>query len=114
MWGNLEGIFIPVFVILMLVAPIVSFGWQFRRIRGGLTSRLKGITTYAGWSAVPVLAYVGLFFALLGAEELLDASLIGEGYARSLLILGGGGLAWVALGTVIFSIVVLFTSSKAI
>ena len=78
--------------------------WQFRRIRGGLTSRLKGITIYAGWSALPVLAYVGLFFALSGAEELLDASLIGE----------GGGLAWVALGTVIFSIVVLFVPSKAI
>jgi hypothetical protein len=57
---------------------------------------------------------VGLFFALLGAEELLDVSLISEGYARSLVILGGGGLAWIALGTVIFSIVVLFVQSKAI
>jgi len=75
----MEEIFVPVFVILMLVAPIVSFVWQFRRIRRGLTSRLKGITIYAGWSAVPVLAYVGLFFALLGAEELLGAPLIGEG-----------------------------------
>ena len=102
----------PVFLILMLVAPIVSFVWQLRRIRRGLTSRLKGITIYAGWSAVPVLAYVGLFFALVGAEEVFDASLIGEGYARSLMILGGGGLAWVALGTVIFSIVVLFVQSK--
>ena len=102
----------PVILILMLVAPIVSFVWQLRRIRRGLTSRLKGITIYAGWSAVPALAYVGLFFALVGAEELFDASLIGEGYARSLMILGGGGLAWVALGTVIFSIVVLSVRSK--
>ncbi len=61
-----------------------------------------------------VLAYVGLFFALLGAEELLDVSLIGEGYARSLVILGGGGLALVALGTVVLSIVVLFVRGKAI
>ena len=104
----------PVFLILMLVTPIVSFVWQLRRIRRGLTSRLKGIAIYAGWSAVPVLAYVGLFFALVGAEELLDASLIGEGYARSLVILGGGGLAWVALGTIIFSIVVLFVQGKEI
>ena len=39
----------------------------------------SSINFYAGWSAVPVLAYVGLFFALLGAEELLGAPLIGEG-----------------------------------
>ena len=105
---------VPVFVILMLVAPILSFVWQFRRIRRGLTSRLKGITIYAGWSAVPVLAYVGFFFALVGVEELGDASLISEGYARSLVLLGGGGLALVALGTVIFSIAVLFVQSKAV
>lgn len=110
----MEEIFVPVFLILMLVTPIVSFVWQLRRIRRGLTSRLKGIAVYAGWSAVPVLAYAGLFFALVGAEELLDASLIGEGYARSLVILGGGGVAWAALGTVIFSIVVLFVQSKEI
>ena len=110
----MEEIFVPAFLILMLVAPIVSFVWQLCRIRRGLTSRLKGIAIYAGWSAVPVLAYVVLFFALVGAEELLDASLIGEGYARSLVILGGGGLAWVALGTGIFSIVVLFVQSKEI
>ena len=107
----MEAIVVPVFVILMLVAPMASFVWQFRRLRRGLTSRLKGIVVYAGWSTVPVLAFIGLFFALLGVEELLDASLIGEGYARSLLILGGGGLAWVALGTVVFSIVVLCTVS---
>ncbi len=110
----MEETFVPVFLILMLVTPIVSFVWQLRRIRRGLTSRLKGIAIYAGWSAVPVLAYVGLFFALVGAEKILDASLIGEGYARSLVLLGGGGLAWVALGTVIFSIVVLFVQSKEI
>jgi hypothetical protein len=110
----MEEMFVPVFLILMLVTPIVSFVWQFRRIRRGLTSRLKGIALYAGCSAVPVLAYVGLFFALVGAEEILDTSLIGEGYARSLVILGGGGLAWVALGTIIFSIVVLFVQSKKI
>jgi len=110
----MEEIFVPVSVILMLVAPIVSFVWQFRRIRRGLTSRLKGIIVFAGWSAVPVLAYVGLFFALVGAEELFDASLIGEGYARSLVMLGGGGLALVVLGTALFSIVVLFVQSKSI
>ena len=110
----MEDIFVPAFAVLMLVAPIVPFVWQFRRIRRGLTSRLKGITIYAGWSAVPVLLYVGFFFTLLGAEELFDASLIGEGYARSLVILGGGGLALVVLGTVVFSIVVQFVRIKAI
>lgn len=109
----MEEVFVPAFVILMLIAPIASFAWQFRRIRRGLTSRLKGITIYAGWSVAPVLAYLGLFFALLGAEELLDVSLVGEGYARSLVIVGGGGLALVVLGTVVFSILVLFVQNKA-
>ena len=109
----MEGIFIPAFAILMLAAPVASFVWLIGRIRGGLTSKRTGIALYAGCSALPVLAYVGLFFVLLGVEELFDASLIGEGYARSLLILAAGGLAWVALGTVIFSIVVRFVPNQA-
>ena len=103
-----DVILVPVFAILMLVAPIACCVWQFRQVRRGQSSRAKGVLHYIGWSGTPLLIYIGLFFALVGAEEVLDASLVGEGYARSLGVLGGGGLLLVILGAVVFSILVTF------
>lgn len=69
---------------------------------------------YAAYSAVPVLMYIGIFLALVGVEELLNIYLVGEGYARSLMIVGVGGTALVIVGTIIFSIGVAFIKRKAI
>jgi len=110
----MEGILVPLCVVLILLVPIASFVWQFRRIHRGVSSRFKGIVLYAAYSAVPVLMYIGVFLALVGVEELLNTSLIGEGYARSLMIVGVGGTALVIIGTIIFSIVVTFIKGKAI
>jgi hypothetical protein len=103
----MEAISVQVCVILMLIVPIASFVWQFRRVQLGLSSRLRGIMIYAGWSAAPVLVSIGIFFALVGVEEFLDISLVGEGYARSLAIVGAGGFALVIFGIIVFSISVL-------
>ena len=51
---------------------------------------------------------------MVGVEELLNTSLVGEGYARSLMIVGVGGTALVIVGTIIFSIVVAFIKGKVI
>jgi len=110
----MEEILIPIFVLLILFAPIGSFVRQLSRVRRGLSSRLKGTVLYAVYSAVPVLMYVGIFFAMVGLEELAKTSLIGEGYARSVMIVGGGGMALVILGTSLFSIVMLFIKNKAV
>lgn len=105
-------LFVPFFLFLILLAPIASFVWQFRRVQRGVSSQFKGIVLYAGYSTVPVLVYFGIFLASLGIEELLNTSLISEGYARSLLIIGIGGTAMVIVGTVIFSIIVVFIKDK--
>ena len=110
----MEGLFVPFGVLLILLAPMASFAWQFHKVRRGLSSRLKAIVLYAAYSAVPVLVYLGIFLALVGVEELLNTSLVGEGYARSLMIVGVGGTALVIVGTIIFSIVVAFIKGKVI
>lgn len=110
----MEELSIRICVLLILLAPIASFVWQVRRVRRGLSSRFKGTILYAVYSAVPVLMYVGIFLTLVGIEELSNTSLVGEGYARSLMIVGVGGAALVILGTIVFYIVVAFTKGKAI
>jgi len=109
----MEGLFVPFGVLLILLGPIASFAWQFHRVRRGLSSRLKAIVLYAAYSAVPVLLNLGIFLALVGVEELLNTSLVGEGYARSLLIVGVAGAALVIVGTIAFSIAVAFIKGEA-
>ena len=110
----MQAFFVPFFMFLILLAPIASFVWQFRRVHRGVSSRFKGIVSYAAYSTVPVLMYIGIFLVLVGVEELLNISLVDEGYARSLMIVGVGGAALVIVGTIIFSIVVAFIKGKTI
>ena len=110
----MEAFFVPFFIFLILLAPIASFVWQFRRVHRGVSSRFKGIVSYTAYSTVPVLMYIGIFLTLVGFEELLNISLVDEGYARSLMIVGVGGIALVIVGTIIFSIVVAFIKGKTI
>jgi hypothetical protein len=109
----MEEILIPICVFLMPIVSIAAFVWQLNRVRRGLSSRFKGIVLYAVYSFFPALMYVGIFFGLVGLEELLNTSLIGEGYARSVMIVGGGGIALVILGTIVFSVVMVFIKNKA-
>jgi hypothetical protein len=53
--------------------------------------------------------YLGIFLALVGVEELLNTSLVGEEYARSLMIVIVGGAALIIVGTIAFSITVAFS-----
>jgi hypothetical protein len=110
----MEELFVPFCLLLILLAPIASFVWQFHRVRRGLSSRFKAIFLYAAYSAVPVLMYLGIFLALVGVEELLNTSLVGEVYARSLLIVCVGGAALIIVGTIAFSITVAFIKGEAL
>ena len=80
----IEAFSVPFFMFLILLAPIASFVWQFRKVHRGVSSRFKGIVLYAAYSTVPVLMYIGIFLVLVGVEDLLNISLVDEGYARSL------------------------------
>lgn len=109
----MEEIIIPICVLLIPTASIAAFIWQLSRVRRGLSSRLKGIVWYAIYSWAPVLLFVGVYFALVGLEELLKTSLVGEGYARSVMMVGLGGIGFVILGTIVFAIVMVFIKNKA-
>jgi hypothetical protein len=110
----MEAFSVPFIMFLILLAPIASFVWQFRKVHRGVSSRFKGTVLYAAYFTVPVLMYIGIFLVLVGVEELLNISLVDEGYARSLMIVGVGGTALVIVGTIIFSIVVAFIKGKMI
>ena len=110
----MEELFVPLCAFLILLAPIASFVWQFHRVRRGICSRLKAIVVYAAYSAVPLLMYLGIFLALAGLEELLNTSLVGEGYARSLIIVCFGAAALIIVGTVALSIAVALIKDEAI
>jgi hypothetical protein len=110
----MEEIVIPICVLLIPTASIAAFIWQLSRVRRGLCSRLKGIVWYAIYSWIPVLLFVGVFFALVGIEELSKTSLIGEGYGRSVMMVGFGGTGLISLGTIVFSIVLVFIKVKAV
>ncbi|NNE48263.1 MAG: hypothetical protein HKN37_16545 [Rhodothermales bacterium] len=108
----MDTMLVPVAAISMLIVPVACFVWKFNDVRSGLVSRIGGIGRYAAWSATPLLAYVAILFSFVGAEELFNVSLVSEGYARSVVVLGGGGLVILAVGTVVFSILVMSSGNK--
>ena len=110
----MDAMLIPAFTISTLVAPIACFLWQLGQVRRGISSRADGALRYVGRSATPLLIYIGLFFAMVGAEVILGLSLVGEAYACSLVLLGGGGLVMVVLGAIIFSMLVIIVKSRPI
>ena len=60
----------------------------------------------------PVILYVGLFFALVGVEEVTNTAIIGEGYARSLFLAAAVGVVLVLSTTLVFSVVILAMKRK--
>jgi len=99
----MEEIAIPLSVLLILLTSFAAFVLQIRRVRRGLCSRSRGVALYAAFSAAPVVLFVGIFLLLVGVEELTNTTLVGEGYARSLIIVITGGTAFVVLGSIVFA-----------
>ncbi len=108
----MEEILIPICSLLILFTPVVLFVRQFKRVRNGLDSRLKGTVFYAAYSAIPSLLFTLIFLVLIGIEEVFKISLVSEGYARAVIMLGGGGIGLVIFGTLIFSVALLFFRPK--
>ncbi len=108
----MEEILIPICALLILLTPVVLFVRQFKRIRDGLDTGRKGTLLYAAYSAVPSLLFTTIFLALIGLEEVFKISLVSEGYARAVIMLGGGGIGLVILGTLVFSVALLFFRPK--
>jgi hypothetical protein len=99
----MEEIVMPLSVLLILLTSFAAFVLQIRRVRRGLCSRSRGVVLYAAYSAAPVVLFVAVFLLLVGVEELAETPLVGEGYARSLIIVAAGGAAFVVLGSIVFA-----------
>ncbi len=108
----MNHLLVPLSALLVLCVPVLAFAWQYRKVRRGTRSRLKATLLYAIFSAVPVLLYVGVFLVLVGVEELTGSALIGEAYARSLVIVAIGGLGVVAIGSLLFAVVAALTRPR--
>ena len=99
-------------VAVVLLYPIGIFIWQVRRIRAGWQSKLRGIILFFAYSVIPIVLYVLVFLALIGAEELTDLALISEGYARTFLITIGIWIAIVLLTTLAFALVAVLSKQR--
>lgn len=86
----------------------ICFYWQVRVVKAGKSTKVKAIGLFALYSLAPTLLYGTVFMILVGIEELADAAIIGEGYARSLVFVIVGGWVVVLLATAVFSLVLLF------
>ncbi len=83
---------------------IGAFVVRLRRLRSARLSRGRAILGYFAWTLSPVLAFVALFFALIGIEEVSGAALIGEGLARSFLLVVGLAVSVALVGSAAFAL----------
>ncbi len=95
------------FLLTILIVPVVAGRALLRRTRAGAISRLKGVGLYALRVLSPTLLYLGVFFAMVGIEELTGSAIIPEEIGRSLLIVVGFGLLVWLLALVIYVIAAL-------
>lgn len=93
--------------LIYLLYIAVIFYWNVKKVKSGKYTKRKAIGLYAAYTIAPVILYVIAFIVLIGIEELTGTAIIGEGYARSLLIVVVGGCGVAIVATLLFSAVVL-------
>ena len=92
-------------VLAILFVPFAAGRLLLRRLRSGAIGRLRSIGLYALVVLAPAALYLGVFFAVVGIEELTGSALIPEEIGRSLLLVVGFGLLVWLLALVIYAIV---------
>ena len=102
---------IPILVLFFGV-PAYAYARYRRKARAGALSKGAAIGRFAFVAVLPSLAYLGLFFAIIGLEEVTGAALIPEEMGRGFLPgLGIGLLVWIA-GLVAFSATTLLSRRR--
>lgn len=93
---------------VLLVGSVALQAWAWRRLRRrvatGEFTRFGGSIRYGGWALVPLLLFVGVFFGLVGLEELSGGAIISEPMGRATLPMAILLLGIAGLGGVCFSI----------
>jgi hypothetical protein len=90
--GFLWQLFYVGFLLAILIVPVAAGRVLLRRTRTGAIGRLQGVGLYALAVLSPPLLYLGVFFAMVGIEELTGATIIAEEIGRALLLVVGFGL----------------------
>jgi hypothetical protein len=106
------GYLVPVIILVLISIPIGCASWIFIRTRTSQIPMRKALLRGALLSLLPLAIYVGLFFSLIGLEELTGKALVGEGLARSFLIVVGAGLTVWLLSGISLSLVLVVTKLK--
>ena len=94
-------------LLIYLTYVAAVFYWLMNKVKVGKCTKRKAIVLHSAHTIFPVVLYGAVFMLLIGVEEYTDMAIIGEGYARILPFVVLGGVAVVALTTLIFSLVVL-------
>ncbi len=103
---------IPVTLLFIVLAPIVSFIWLFGAVRAGRVSKGKGIGLFVLYAGLPTFLFIVVFLLLVGIEEITQASLVSEGLARSFLLISTIGCGLLVLAVIAFSILMMFVKLK--
>ena len=98
----------PLLFWLIVLIPVGVFVRQIHQVRNGVRGKAKGTALFFCFSLAPVLVYALVFLSLVGVEEVTKHAVIGEGFARTILLVVGIGTVEVLLLTGIFAIVVNF------
>ena len=98
--------------LIYLAYVIAIFFWQINNVKTGKCRKRKAIVLHAIYITIPVVLYGAVFVLLIGAEELTDKAIIGEGYARTLPFVVVGGVAIACLATLVFSLVIFAMKQK--
>ncbi len=94
-------------LILYILFVVAVFYWHIRAVKTEKLKTGKAVVLNAVYIAAPIILYGVVFFVLIGVEEFTQKSMIGEMYARTLLIVLAGGVAIVMLTSIIFLLVAL-------
>ena len=74
---------------LIILIPIGVFIRQIQHVRNGRRDKVRGTLRFFSFSLAPALAYALVFLALMGIEEVTKHALIGEAFARTVVLLTG-------------------------
>jgi hypothetical protein len=92
-------------ILVLLSAAVALQAWAWRRLRQRVTSgamtKLAALLQYGAWALTPLVFFIGLFLAAVGAEELTGAAIIAEPLGRAVLLvtavlLGVAAIGWVS------------------
>ena len=110
----MDAVIIQVVLFSTVGVCVLMFRGLRKRVRQHKCSKPKAVLCYAGVSFLPLAAFLLLFLAAVGLEELTGAAWISELFARSLIPVGAiaVGLALMANLSFVVTLMLMKTGAK--